>query len=86
MPKFVHDCEQCVYLGSHTLYGYGRHTGYDFYYCQRVGSLIARFGDESPDYVSRRAEHLNGNYPELMYAGLLALKKGLISADVLENF
>ena len=86
MPKFIHDCESCVYLGARSLYGYGRYTDYDFYYCQRDKTLLARFGDDGPDYISRDAKHLNAAFPELTTAAIMALKQGLISTDDLENF
>ena len=48
-PRFVHDCDGCVHLGSD-----GEH---DYYFCAKAeafmgGSIIARSGDEGPDYAS----------------------------------
>lgn len=44
-PKFVHDCEACVYLGEH--------EGEDLYYCAKsIQTVIARYGNEGSDYMS----------------------------------
>ena len=85
---FYHDCDSCVYLGSKQIYYYAldKMRDYDLYICQDGPTLLARFGNDSPDYMSRRAKHLDANYPELMTAAILALKQGLISTDDLENF
>lgn len=44
MPKFQHDCSRCVYLGHF--------EDHDLYYCAGEPTVIARFGDEGPDYGS----------------------------------
>lgn len=44
MPKFKHDCTSCVYLGHF--------EDHDLYYCPNDPTVIARFGDEGPDYGS----------------------------------
>jgi hypothetical protein len=48
-PRFVHDCNGCVHIGSD--------AEHDYYYCAKAesdmgGSIIARSGDEGPDYAS----------------------------------
>ena len=50
-PRFVHDCDGCIFLGCH--------KEYDVYYCsgemsskERGGSVILRYGDEGPEYSS----------------------------------
>ena len=53
-PRFVHDCDGCVHLGSD-----GEH---DYYFCAKAeafmgGSIIARSGDEGPDYASCTRQH-----------------------------
>lgn len=53
MPKWKHDCDNCRFLGQ-TI---GRHQLVDLYVCEwpqskRPASLIARFSDDGPDYVS----------------------------------
>lgn len=46
--RFSHDCSECKPLGTW--------EGWDLYYCTQgaVGrpTLIARFGDEGPDYLT----------------------------------
>lgn len=42
MPKFVHDCEVCKYIGEV--------EGHDLYTC--VTSIVLRFGDDGPEYNS----------------------------------
>lgn len=60
IPKFEHDCDACVFLGSGNVQD---HT-YDFYACPREWSVtssgppgshmccIARFGSKGPEYAS----------------------------------
>lgn len=45
-PHFQHDCEECVYIGH-----YDEH---DLYRCPQMGmpTIVARFGDDGPDYDS----------------------------------
>jgi len=46
-PRFEHDCRCCTYLGqfgAHDLYSCNRHG--------RIDTLIARYGNDGPDYVS----------------------------------
>ncbi len=69
-PRFAHDCENCVFLGSH-----GQH---DLYFC-RGGvhpTVIARFGNDGPDYMSGLAvAHL---IPELAEAERRARLENLL--------
>jgi ribosomal protein L37AE/L43A len=46
MPRFTHDCDACVFKGSH-----GR---FDIWYCERCdgGTWIARYGSDGPEYAS----------------------------------
>lgn len=51
MPHYQHDCPNCIDLGDHTQDG---HT-FDLYVCPtQIGgpTVIARFGDDGPDYKS----------------------------------
>lgn len=41
-PMFTHDCEECTFLGVY--------YDHDVYTCR--GSIIARFGDDGPEYAS----------------------------------
>lgn len=46
-PRYIHDCKECIYLGQK--------DEYDLYFCNQGGLLntvIARFGNEGPDYIS----------------------------------
>jgi hypothetical protein len=50
VPRYVHDCEACQFLGSSS-------KGMDLYWCSQGGgpnisTVIARFGNEGPDYFS----------------------------------
>jgi hypothetical protein len=44
VPQFKHDCDKCTFLAS-----MGSH---DFYYCSNSPTVIARYGDEGPEYLS----------------------------------
>ena len=53
-PRFVHDCDRCIFLGGSTIEG-GRPA--DFYWCpdrksESMSSMIARYGDEGREYLS----------------------------------
>jgi hypothetical protein len=41
-PHFKHDCDHCEF--------WGHWFGHDVYYCG--GSIVARWGDDGPDYAS----------------------------------
>lgn len=46
-PKFLHDCDNCTFLGSF--------NGHDLYHCMQDGhmpTVIARFGSEGHKYKS----------------------------------
>lgn len=47
-PQFQHDCDKCLFLGHY--------DGFDVYICiasnNGDGSIIARHGDDGPDYAS----------------------------------
>lgn len=50
--KFTHDCDRCQFLGHY--------FGHDVYVCNGggntlmgMGSIIARYGDDGPDYASQ---------------------------------
>lgn len=72
IPKFDHDCKSCVYLGS-----YFHNIHYDLYFCGQGcahSTVIARFGDDGPDYNSG----LNSGLEELIEAERRAKAKGLL--------
>jgi hypothetical protein len=74
-PRFEHDCEKCVFLGRLGLpEGY-----YDLYFCEQgrdFPTVIARFGDDGPDYNSGLAAA--DQDPALRVAKRLAEEKGLL--------
>ena len=49
-PYFVHDCDECIYLGSYNIEGDKR----DFYTCGKQGywTYIARHGSKGSEYLS----------------------------------
>lgn len=49
IPNFLHDCDECVFLGN---YEY-ESRAFDLYYCPKEPTtVLARFGDEGPEYES----------------------------------
>lgn len=71
-PNWQHDCKQCTFLGT-------LHEGrdwWDFYYCRQHGipTVIARFGDDGPEYMSG----MNMESWPLKVAQMLAAKNGLV--------
>jgi hypothetical protein len=59
-PRYRHDCRECRYLGAY--------RAHDLYSCLHGGrpTVLARFGDAGPDYVSGLA--LAGLDPILAHA------------------
>jgi len=44
-PRYVHDCDLCVFLGSY--------LGDDLYYCPgREKTVVVRISSDGPDYIS----------------------------------
>jgi len=50
VPKHEHDCSTCTYIGSQV----GTHGQTDIYVCPQSGhpTVICRWGDEGPEYMS----------------------------------
>jgi hypothetical protein len=69
VPKFKHDCGECVFLGIH--------NDHDLYYCfqSSTPTVIARYGSEGWDYKSGLV--LADFDEELSMARDRAEKKGL---------
>jgi hypothetical protein len=68
--RFKHDCDRCVPLGQY--------NGHDLYWCQQGNwgpTVIARFGDDGPEYTSGMA--FVGSVPELTAAASRAHVAGL---------
>jgi len=71
VARYAHDCECCVLLGQD--------KDADLYYCPREGSLVARYGDDGPDYSSMPAyvvAHLE--HGPLTVAHRLAVERDLL--------
>ena len=67
-PKWEHDCEHCVFLGQY--------NQYDLYFHNRPTTIIARFGNDGPEYHS--GLHMANYYPELAVAKERAIERGLL--------
>lgn len=65
-PAFTHDCGDCLFLG--------RWQGFDLYFCPNEPTVLARAGDDGPDYTSG----LNATTPVLMEAHERAMRLGFI--------
>jgi hypothetical protein len=77
-PLWQHDCQKCVLLGTVSFH--------DLYYCPGIlgGSVIARYGNDGPEYRSGPVDVLLDNLSRfdetdpLRVAYTLACDKGLI--------
>jgi hypothetical protein len=49
-PVYKHNCSQCIFLGNYAIEG----KVHDLYYCPQITlpTVIARHGNEGPDYSS----------------------------------
>lgn len=43
-PRYIHDCDTCVFLGQY--------KEYDLYFCSNEPTIICRYSDDGPDYSS----------------------------------
>lgn len=70
--RYKHDCENCVFLGYEDYY--------DLYFCPQgtIPTVIARFSNDGPDYISGMPFPYQKLGP-LVKAKGLAKSKGLIS-------
>lgn len=69
--RFIHDCDKCKPLGMM--------GDFDLYYCDQTGNVptvIARFGDDGPEYISG----LNSGNSILKIAKAMAVEHGYINA------
>jgi len=69
-PKFIHDCDNCIFLGIY--------EEYDLYYCDNEPTIIARYGDNGPDYMSGMIFAQPDKSEPLYKAKQLAIEKGLL--------
>jgi hypothetical protein len=70
--RYQHDCENCTPLGE-----YGE---FDLYHCEQGGAyptVIARYGDDGPEYQSGLVFAHSGQIPELVEAMNRAAELGL---------
>lgn len=80
-PMFTHDCEQCVFLGHY--------NNHDLYYCghpdvqQGIPTLIARWGNDGPEYSSGMA--FVGTIPEITEAYRRAKKLGCQLSGIVKS-
>jgi hypothetical protein len=72
-PLYRHDCDNCTFLGRFD--DNERLVIFDLYYCPQstLATVVARFGDESHEYLSGPFET-----PELLEARLRAKARGLL--------
>ena len=75
-PRLMHDCGRCAYLG--------RFGAEDLYVCGPPGSVIARFGDDGPDYLSTPIDHMY-LYPQLQEAFERASARGIVEPTARER-
>lgn len=80
--QYIHDCENCIFLGHS--YTKGRP---DLYYCDRAdgGSVLARYSNELSDYssspISIIIRHIGDKNNPLTKAFCLAVKRGYIKPE-----
>lgn len=79
-PKFPHDCERCIPLGSWVS---EKGQEFDLYFCRQMLSIklptvIARFGPKGWQYIS--GMELADEHPALWEARRRAFEMGLIKA------
>jgi len=70
-PKFMHDCQSCVFLGHH--------EKHDLYFCPKEQTITARFDHDDSDCVIALAEEPVD--PLLREAFIRACDRGLIRTD-----
>lgn len=76
-PQFQHDCNKCVFLGRHE--SHKTQKPLDLYVCAREGvidTVIARYGNDGPEYSSGLIFATRGIIPELVEALNRAKKRG----------
>lgn len=62
-PRFTHDCDRCRFIGQH--------GDFDIYVCARPAdsvlgpTLLARYGDDGPEYASMDASVMRYNLAHL---------------------
>lgn len=85
-PLYQHDCTDCQYLGRYLKPMESIHDDpdavYDLYYCPKTsgsGSVLARYGNDGPDYLSMDVRvlvsALMGDYSTLKEALIRQIEK-----------
>ena len=86
-PNYKHDCDACRFLGSVT--GPNPRLAMenpplvtlDLWFCERAelgGSVIARYGNDGPNYNSSPIKLLGANsHPALLWANALLWMEGI---------
>lgn len=81
MPRYVHDCDRCVYLGQFERYDlyFADHGGVAPGYVPDAATVIARYGNDGPEYTSGLP--LADSVPALTEARRLAMERGLLKRE-----
>lgn len=81
VPRYVHDCDSCIYLGQY--------KKYDLYYCSGEYTIVCRYSDEGPDYTSgivfAVTEKLPDNYQVELTHYQVALIRALRKSDKIKT-
>jgi hypothetical protein len=86
-PYYIHDCDQCVYLGTefhNKSLEWTHETGphpYDFYFCPSSKTLVVRYGNDGSDWKGCAGNTMNPHWysDELTLRCFeLAVKQGFI--------
>ena len=82
-PRFVHDCDACVFLG-HTQSDFFRNDGkmmdFDLYICMggEFKTVLARYGNAGSEYASLCVDQAETLHGPLQTAWDLAVEKGFV--------
>lgn len=72
-PRYIHDCDSCIYLGQY--------KEFDLYYCPGEPTVVCRYSDDGPDYgsglISAVSEDITEDLNEYQVALIRAMKKSV---------
>lgn len=77
-PRYVHDCDRCVYLGQF--------EQYDLYYCPSEPTIVCRFSSEDPDYNSGLIFAVTSKRNHYRVALIRALRKPEFKDQIIKYF
>jgi hypothetical protein len=80
-PRFTHDCQHCVFLGSYD--DEGRVADLYVHTSGSMPTVIARYGSDGPDYCSGMSFSYGSN-PALSEARRRAEERNLVEYDIYE--